>query len=303
MTIAELPIAFDQRHELDPDRRHNRESLVWVVTDPVERIGLVGYTWVDAFGAAGAAGIAFGADMAPVFERLDDEPTAEGVTFADWKVGAIHVTHDGEDREARIAYAGEKLAMDLAFTPMGPAYAYTSHPDAFPAFFADERLEQGGRVTGSVRIGDREMQIDAFAHRDHSWGARDWGTVSHYKWLNFLAEDTSIHLMDLQFRGSGVLRGYVFRDGVASEITAASFEEGFDPDLVHRGLAVTLTDRDGRTTRARVTDARGDLAYPIDARLTLVDVVGTCEIEGREGAAYVEMAWPPEYLEHARTKA
>lgn len=49
-----------------------------------------------------------------------------------------------------------------------------------------------------------------------------------------------------------------------------------------------------------MTSPAAELAYPISSHLTLIDIIGACEVEGEEGACYVEMSWPPEYLERNR---
>jgi ribosomal protein L35AE/L33A len=292
-------IVFDERHSLDPARPHNRESLVWVLSLPEHEVGAVAYTWVDAHGAAGAAGIAFGPQLdGPVFERVDGVPVPESGSFEKWQVQALTISHGGPERDARISYAGERMQLEMQFTPMGVPYAYTSHPKGFPAYFADERLEQGGTGKGTIVLDGQSLEFDGFCHRDHSWGARDWGSCYHYKWLNFLADDTSVHVMDLQGLGRSDIRGYVHRGGETSGIVSATFEYELEAQLVHRALAAELTDSSGRTTRVSMVDSRADITYPIDPSLTLVDVIGAAQIEGVDGVGYVEMAWSPEYLKH-----
>jgi hypothetical protein len=298
--MAKTPdVTFDDRHELDPERAYNRESLVWVLTLPEEQLGGLAYTWVDARGAAGAAAVAFGPHLdEPVFERVDGVPVEASRSFADWRVAGMAITHDGPRRNAHIAYEGQRMHLKMDFTPVGVAYRYSSHADPFPSYFADERLEQGGTARGTLVLDGRDIAFEAFCHRDHSWGARDWGSALHYKWLNFLAPDTSVHVMDLQGLGRSDIRGYVHKNGETAEIVAAAFDYDLDADFVHRRLAVELRDTSSRTTRAAVREATADIIYPIDPRMTLIDVVGPAEIDGGDAAAYVEMAWPPEYLAH-----
>lgn len=295
-------VVFDQRHELDAARAHNREALVWVISDARQRFGLVGYTWVDAHGVAGAAGIAFGSAFgAPVFHRVDGIPVGWSADFSSWSAGPITVRHEGAERAAQITYVSDDLTLDFAFTPMGEPYAYSSHPDPFPRYFADERLEQGGEVRGTATVAGLELSLDGcFGHRDHSWGARDWGSTLHYKWLNFLADGASVHVMDVQGIGRSDVRGYVFKDGVTSEIVRARFTYDLDAAMVHRDLLVEMEDAAGRTTRAAMQEPGDDFEYPIDPRLTLIDVIGRATIDDGDAVAYVEMAWPPEYLEHGK---
>jgi hypothetical protein len=297
MPIKALTPADDARHELDAARRFVRESLVWVVPLADEGLGLVAYTWVDAFGQAGTAGIAFGPQLAsPVFERFDDLPVPDTMSFDDWKAGPLRASLREPLRSSDVIYEGERLSMDLAFEALHPPYAFSSHPEPFPRLYADDRFEQGGTARGTVRIDGKELSFDGFAHRDHSWGARAWAATLHYKWINFLGDDASVHVMDLQTLGRGHVRGYVHRDGHMAEIVASRFAYELDAEFFHRRLSATLTDDAGRDTTVEMVTPTAEIHYPISPRLTLFDVVGHARIEGRPAVGYAEMAWPPDYL-------
>ena len=147
MPIKDLTPADDGRHTLDPNRALMRESLVWVVPLATEGLGLVAYTWVDAFGKAGTAGIAFGPRLrSPIFERFDDIPVPNDLTFDSWKAGPVHIAHREPLRSAVIGYTGERLNLDFTFEAIHPPYAYSSHAEPFPRYYADDRYEQGGRA-------------------------------------------------------------------------------------------------------------------------------------------------------------
>jgi hypothetical protein len=299
--IKQLTPVEDARHVLDKDRPLMRESLVWVIPLASEGLGLVAYTWVDAFGKAGTAGIAFGPRLAsPVFERFDDIPVPDEMTFDDWRAGPVRVAHKEPLRSADISYAGERLAMDLTFTAVHPPYAFSSHPDGFPLWYADDRFEQGGRARGTARLDGEQLAFDAYCHRDHSWGARAWGATLHYKWVNFLAEDTSVHVFDLHGFGRTAARGYVHKDGLTAQIMEARFDYELGDDFYHRRFAARFTDDAGRTTEVRLAEPTAEIDYPISPRLRLFDIVGTGTIDGREAVTYAEMAWPPDYLEACR---
>jgi hypothetical protein len=297
MPVRELSVEHDARHTLDPSRNFMREALVWVVPMAAEGLGLVAYTWVDAFGKAGTAGISFGPRLSePVFERFDDIPVPDAMGFDSWKAGPLSFGHLRPLHSSQVDYAGSRLAMSFTFESIHPTYAYSSHPEPFPRFYADDRLEQGGWARGTVRVDGDELTIDGPCHRDHSFGARSWSGTLHYKWINFLSADTSIHVMDLHGYGDRWVRGYVHRDGRMAEIVAARFEYDLDDEFVHRDLVVRLTDDADRVTEARLTRPTAQLDYPISPRLQLVDIVGDAVVEGAPAVAYAEMAWPPDYI-------
>lgn len=81
--------------------------------------------------------------------------------------------------------------------------------------FAPEHWEASGRVTGTVRLGDRRSEIDALHHRDHSWGTRRWNTIRTHRWVaGTVGPDLSfMGLSWLAHDGSLVTEGYVNRNG------------------------------------------------------------------------------------------
>ena len=49
--------------------------------------------------------------------------------------------------------------------------------------WGDGHLEQGGRVTGTITVGDQEtVQIDCLAFRDHTWGRRNYLGLDRHAW-------------------------------------------------------------------------------------------------------------------------
>jgi hypothetical protein len=119
----------------------------------------------------------------------------------------------------------------------------------------------------------------------------------------FLADDGAIHVFDLQGYGRRAVRGYVHRDGHTAEILGADFDYELDDGFFHRRLSVRFTDDAGRDITARLVSSVAELDYKIGPRLELLDVVGPAEIEGAPAVSFVEMAWPPDYLESNRRAA
>ncbi len=55
------------------------------------------------------------------------------------------------------------------------------------------RIEQGGNLKGSVKVGDHSFNVDMRGIRDHSWGKRDWTYLNRYLWTVLaLDEETEI---------------------------------------------------------------------------------------------------------------
>lgn len=302
MAIPALDAAYDARHVLD-GRPHVRESLVWVLALPEEELGAIAYTWVDAAGQAGAAGVAFGPSLPESVREMVAAPVPDDMGFDDWAVGPMRVASTEPLRKAEVAFLGEQMQIELEFDALHPAYAFGSHAGGCPSWLADERYEQGGRMRGMLRIGGREVAFDTLGHRDHSWGVRDWGGCQHYKWINVLAGDASVHIMDLHARGQTQLRGYVHKDGETAELTAADLDYELDADFFHAPMQAVLHDTAGRTTNVELLAGPARFEWPIHPMLTLLDVAVPAEIDGAGGVSYAEMAWTPEYVAHHRAAA
>ena len=76
-------------------------------------------------------------------------------------------------------------------------------------------------MTGVLEVAGRTIEFDRIAHRDHSWGARDWGAPQHWKWL--LAHTPSGRALNAFIwiaRGEWGFNGYVLRDGEPVAIDA-----------------------------------------------------------------------------------
>ena len=138
-----------------------------------------------------------------------------------------------------------------------------------PQWLAWDRTEQGGRVRGTLRVDGQEHQIDGYAHRDHSWGMRDCGGATHWKWWNILTDGaTAIHAMELQYFGKTTLHGYVQKDGVMATIVGMDSELTFDERFMHTGVTAQIVDDADRVTE--ITCRRGtDLQWPVSPRLSI----------------------------------
>ena len=301
MSIATLDAAADERHELDPARPHSRESLVWCLPLAEQELGVVAYTWVSGENKAGALGMVFGPRLSePIFDLVDGIDVSADMRFTDWQVGPFRSAHTEPLQTAEIAYDGKDVRMQFTFDAMHEPYGYATHAEGFPDFYADERYEQGGRARGTLNLRGEDLEFDGFCHRDHSWGARDWAAVTHYKWIDFLTPTVSINVMDLQAYGKTWIRGYVFKEGTTAEILDARFDYDLDGEFFHRNLRVELEDSAGRTTTATVDSGPAGFAefkYPIHPRLTLFDIIGTAQVDGEAGVTYAEMSWPPDYID------
>lgn len=292
----------DGRHKLRADRPLDRESIPIIVNLPEHGIAFFTYTWVNCQGMAGAVLAIFGPGVGgePIQIGLPDRPVPADMDFSDWRIEGFTMKQDLQFGHAEVSWQGEGAAIDFTFDAFHPPYAYSANAEGCPAYCADDRIEQSGRVQGTLTIGDRTIEFDATGHRDHSWGTRDWLAFQNYRWFQGQAgTDCSVHFWHLHALGSTKLLGYVFKDGLMAEVTGLDYTWEHDGDFNHRQLDAVLTDEAGRTTTVTV-DFFGHYPLVPHPDLVLMEGAGRALIDGREGAGWMEVAWPTAYLDHIR---
>ena len=307
MPVALLPDGAERRHmRYDADAHPDvRESLAYLVPLPQLGLGVIFYTWVHALGEAGqaragSAGIVFGPDE-PVFEVHDHIGVPDSMTFEDWQVGPGRLYLSDDMMRSSIGFHGERVSFDCEWAGVNPSFGFGVNRNGCPQWLAWDRTEQGGRVRGTLRVDGQEHRLDGYAHRDHSWGMRDWGGATHWKWWNILTDGaTAIHAMELQYFGKTTLHGYVQKDGVMATIVGMDSDLNFDERFMHTGVTARIVDDADRVTA--VTCRRGaDLQWPVSPRLSIHEAAMFTTVDGVDGVGYIECAWPPEYIAHHRT--
>lgn len=301
--IKELDPVHDGRHTLK-EGALERESIPYVIALPELELGAFIYTWVDRESVAGSVFVVYGpgAGDGPIVEAVDNVKVSVDQNFDDWKVGKIHLQQNLDLNTARLRVHGERAGMDLTFEASHPAYAYGSHRDGCPDWFATNRLEQAGRVRGVLRVDDKIFEVDTTAARDHSWGTRDWLVPQHWKWVHAQAgDDLSVHFCEIYERGRTVLRGYVSRDGLTAEVESVDVSFTHDDQFRHKTIEANLTDRAGRKVSLKGSYYAHFPLVPCP-EVTLYESSMTCEIDGKPGVGWSEFMWPTEYLGYLGTK-
>ena len=294
----------DGRHQLR-NLPLERESIPYVLTLPEAGICAFIYTWVSKDNIAGCAAAVFGPGVGeqPIVEAVDGIDVGPKANFDDWRVGNIVLQQDLKMQKARIAINGPRVSLDAHFEAAHPAYSYASHPEGCPTYAATNRIEQAGRLVGSITVDGRRHAFDTTGARDHSWGSRDWQTPQHWKWLHAQAgTDTVLHFWQINARGRTDLRGFVLRDGRMAEVSAV--EVDFDVDSQYRQTRVDclVQDTAGRSTRVV---ARPVAVFPLlpGPHTTLNESGLIGEIDGKRCVGWTEFMWPTPYLEHLRNMA
>lgn len=291
----------DRRHHLG-ENALQRESLIFLVFVPEENVGVIAYTWVNGANEAGAMGLVFGRDNERFGQfHVEGVPAPPEADFDDWRVGPLRVRHGTPHREAHVSFVHEGISLDYHFRATTPAFSYADNRGGCPDWLADNRLEQSGLVTGSIKLEDREVVLDTTGHRDHSWGRRDWTAIHQYRWVNVQAgPDIAINFLNGSALDQYYNLGYVDRAGHQSPVVDVEVDIERDVDLYsYTSARFVLTDEAGRRTEI-VAGERGPLAIWPAGGLESHDGAGPCTIDGVPGLIHIEEGWHPEFVERRR---
>lgn len=293
----------DGRHALR-DLPLERESIPYIVALPELGLATCIYTWVTRDNLAGAAFAVCGPAVGEqaLIEMVDGVAVGPDLDFDNWNVGPVHLEQDLKLRTARVRAKGARIELDAVFEAMHPAYAYGFHPEGCPDYAATDRLEQAGRLRGTVKVDGKAYEFNGTGARDHSWGTRDWDHPQHWKWLHAQAGDTAVHFWQIAAGGRTDLRGYVSRDGLMAEVAAVDVAFETDARYFQKRIRAAVRDTAGRETRVS-GEYFGHFTLPPVPSCTLVEAGMRCDIDGKAGSGWTEFMWPTEYLKRLQSRA
>ncbi len=77
-----------------------------------------------------------------------------------------------------------RVDLDLAWATMTGPYLYPEVATDTGRSAAADHYEQAGRVTGHIRFGNTDINVNGWGQRDHSWGPRHWSGVGDWTWIS-----------------------------------------------------------------------------------------------------------------------
>ncbi len=270
------------------DHQSWSESYYFNFVDPTTGVGAftrMGFRpndgWADALHAVylpgGRVAFTYGrrtdltpdvvAGLGPVDPTVANLTLRRGEAFQRWDIVYSGEAQDMDDPTVMLAATKNRpdgwhrpvhLEMAVAFEAISePHYAIGG---------AQGHFEQTGRVTGTIRLGDEQWDVQAFGVRDKSWGPRTWqgpsgsaakesgpkvddsGCFINWFSMNFGADlalgGTVGRTTDGTFRG----KGWIQRRGVTLDLNDVTMTTVYDPTnpLLHQAVQLRGTDSAGQ---------------------------------------------------------
>lgn len=272
------------------DHAQWQESSLFVWRDAAR--GLSGFWRLGQEPVAGAVNSCFG-----LFTD-DGLRFRSNVTGAPLARGDRGEAHMGWGPHLRVAFDGDAritadfadCEADLRFADFHPRFDY--HEVAMPGRHlagAANHFEVSGRMTGRVRIGTREFEIDALGYRDRSWSVRDWSSIRGTRWWPCVfGPDLATHVIHLAREGGVMKVGYVWRDGVTIPILDSDMIVALESDaLTPRSGQGVLHLANGETLHVSCDRVDGIVMHV--RGYTAVETIGTARLGERIGMSNLEV--------------
>jgi hypothetical protein len=292
----------DLRHRV-PEGVKTRDSLFWNLVLPDERIAVQLYVWIDGRGVAGRQVAVYVPDREQnVVLNAYDVALGPACDLDDWECEGLRLRQPEPLQTAELAFAGDGITLEYRFTARHRPFSYRENPSGCPQWMALNRFEQSGRASGVLTVGDRIIPFaDVWAHRDHSWGRRNWNWVHHWKWL--IAGAPSGKELNAMFhvaRGEPGINGHVLHDGEPIALVDGRCHATYDDDMSQHRLEADLVDARGSTTHLEM-ERFAIFHLPFGSDTLLSEAACRVTIDGEAGTGQFETLWPRAYVDRLVT--
>ena len=205
--------------------------------------------------------------LGPVDPAVGNLTLRRGEAFRRWDIVYSGEAQDMDDPTVMLAATRDRPA-GVEAAPRSSTWTSPSRRSAAPHYAvggAQGHFEQTGRVSGTIRLGDEQWDVNGYGVRDKSWGPRTWqapsGTaakaagpaaVEQGCFLNWFSMNFGADLAlggacgrtaDGTFRG----KGWIQRDGETLDLDDVTMTTEYDPTnpLLHQAVQLRATDSAG----------------------------------------------------------
>lgn len=287
----------DRRHRV-ADGVKTRDSLFWNLVLPEEQIAAQIYIWVDGQGVAGRQIAVYRPNRADnIILNEYNVHLGQDSDLDNWECAGLRLRQPEPLRSAELDFTGDAVSLDYRFEAGHRPFSYRENPDGCPHWMATNRFEQSGRATGTLRVGERTIPFDnVWAHRDHSWGRRNWNWVHHWKWIVAgVPSGTEMNAMFHVARGELGVNGHVLRGGEPVALVDGRCRASYDDDMSQASLEAEL--RDARGGKTQLTMERFAIFHlPFGSDTLLSEAACRVTIDGEPGTGQFETLWPRSYI-------
>jgi len=257
---------FSLSSDVDPldDRAHVpedgdprwQESFCITWHDPLARVGAVLHLGLQPNRGCADYWTGVVVEGAVVGEEQQITAPLPPHDLTDLRLGPLQVTTLDPLRSYAISTTHGDTVCDVVYTAYDDPVTYVAdYPGAEIGF---GHFESFGRVDGTVRVGERVVEVHCSALHDHSWGPRDYGNLLTFRnYVVGFGSDLSIQLFDATTPAGRRVIGYVERCGRRELVTSHEgrlqlADDGYTP----RAFTAVIGTASGRRYRVEaVTDA------------------------------------------------
>jgi hypothetical protein len=165
-------------------------------------------------------------------------------------------------RRYRIGHDGVDLQLDLEFSALTRPMVTRGQPPAN----LGSKIDQPGRVTGTMVLQGETIAVDCIAMRDRSWGIRRPLRQARIGYCHATTDTgDSFLVISVDHKGvDSVVQGYLLLDGTYGRITGGTRDAARDAHGRPSTIRVVATDEHGRTldTVGATVSRQVLMAYP-----------------------------------------
>ena len=101
---------------------------------------------------------------------------------------------------------------------------------AVPNMVNAQHYEQGGFVTGTIKIDEEVFPFDGTGQRDHSWGVRDMRVLNNWQWFSCqFGDELAFNAMRVEVAVVSSYGGHAYYKGKCHAISDWHIDAEFDP--------------------------------------------------------------------------